>query len=183
MYDNNDLMTGFALGKDSGGNGNGNGGGFGWGGAWEGIWGIIILAMVFGWGNGGWGNGFGGGNNGANAFLPYAVGANGALTRADLCQDMNFQGLENGVRGIQQGICDSTFALNNTIVNGFNGVSSAICNLGYEQAQLNNATNVAIMQGNNALSTQLAQCLKKISKKAKEIFCTDKFYAVGTCAA
>jgi hypothetical protein len=38
-------------------------------------------------GNGGWGN-----NNAATQ---------GALTRADLCQDMNFQQLENSVRGVQ----------------------------------------------------------------------------------
>ena len=48
----NDFATGYALGSDSNG-GNCNNG-FG-GGAWEGIWGIIILAMVFGWGRGGFG--------------------------------------------------------------------------------------------------------------------------------
>jgi hypothetical protein len=41
--------------------------------------------MFMGYGNNGWGN---------NA-------AQGALTRADLSQDMNFQQVENGVRGIQ----------------------------------------------------------------------------------
>lgn len=60
--------------------------------------------------------------------------------------------------GISQGICDSTFALNNTIVNGFNSVGNAVCNLGYEQAQLHNATQMAMMQGQNALQAQLASC-------------------------
>ena len=60
-----DNMTlGYLMGQE----GNNNGG-FG-GGMWEGIWGIILLAMVLGWGNGGFG-GFGG-------------GASGALTRAEL---------------------------------------------------------------------------------------------------
>jgi len=51
MAESNDLAIGYAMGQDSNGGNNS-----GWGGAWEGIWGIIILAMVFGWGN----NGFGG---------------------------------------------------------------------------------------------------------------------------
>ena len=50
----NDFATGYALGSDSNG-GNCNNG-FG-GDAWGGIWGIIILAMVFGWGRGGFGFG------------------------------------------------------------------------------------------------------------------------------
>lgn len=175
------LLTGFLAGQADSNNNGGNGNG--WGGGW-GDWIVIILfAMIFGWGGNGFGGGFGSGN-----------GFQGALTRADLCQDMNFGQLENGVRGIQQGICDSTFALNNTIVNGFAGVNSAVCSLGYEQAQLTNGVNMNMMQGfnaanvvalqnQNALQTQLAECLKKIFKKAKKIFCTDNFYAVGTCAA
>lgn len=136
-----DFATGFIAGQSDNNNGNCNNG---WGadGGW--LWILVIFALL-GFGGNGWGNW--GGNNGG-----------GALTRADLCQDMNFGQLENGVRGISQGICDSTFALNNTIVNGFNGVGNAVCNLGYEQAQLHNATQVAIMQGNNALQAQLAQC-------------------------
>lgn len=123
MYSNNNdsLATGYMMGRDSG-NGYGNGG-MGWGGDW--FWGLILLAFLFN--NNGLGGGWGGGNNGANAFLPYAVGANGALTRGELCQDMNFNNLESGVRGIQQGICDSTFSLNNTMVNGFNGVARDMC--------------------------------------------------------
>ena len=130
-----------------------NGGG--WGGDW-GAWIILFLIFgMFGWGGmggfGGWG-----GNN---------AGLQGALTRADLCSEFNFNGLENAVRGVQQGICDSTFALNNSInglgvnvMQGFHGVDNAICNLGYQTQQGFNATQVAMMQGQNALQAQLAQC-------------------------
>lgn len=142
-------------------NGNGNNGGFGDGNGW---WVLIILFAIFGgWGNGGYGNG------GGNA-------TQGALTRSDLCQDMNFSEMAGGIRGISQGICDSTFALNNTMVNGFAGVNNAVCDLGYSIAQQFNNAQVSNMQGNfavqqainansvanmqntNALSTQLAQC-------------------------
>lgn len=167
MAENDGFAMGYALGQDN--NGNCNNGGM-WGdGGW---WAIILFAMIFGWGNGGWGGGFGG--NGA--------GLNGALTRADLCQDMNFGQLENGVRGISQGICDSTFALNNTIVNGFNGVGNAICNLGYEQAQLHNATQVALMQGFNAAQAQAADCccktqtgLLQLGNQVERSFCQTNF--------
>lgn len=133
---------------------NGNNRNDGRGGDW-GAWIILFLIFgMFGWG------GFGGfGGFGGNA------GASGALTRADLCQDMNFNQLENGVRGIKQGICDSTFALNNSInglgmsvMQGFHGVDNAVCNLGYQTQQGFNQTNIALMQGQNALQAQISDC-------------------------
>lgn len=124
-----------------------NGGG--WGGDW-GAWIILFLIFgMFGWGGMG---GFGGGWGGNNA------GLQGALTRADLCSEFNFNGLENAVRGVQQGICDSTYALNNSILTGFHGVDNAICNLSFTTQQGFNATQMAMMQGQNALQAQLAQC-------------------------
>ena len=107
------------------------------------------------WGNGGWG-----GNGGA--------GLQGALTRADLCQDMNFQGLENGVRGVQQGLCDGFYAMNTSILNGFNGVDNAVCNLGYQTQNGFNATQVAMMQGDNAIQTQLSGCCCDIRSAIKD---------------
>lgn len=103
----------------------------GWGGGWS-SWIILFLIFgMFGWG------GFGGfGGFGGNA------GINGALTRADLCQDMNFSQLENGVRGIQQGICDSTFALDNTI----NSLGTNVMQ-GFSQAELSRCSQQsALMQ-------------------------------------
>lgn len=70
-------------GRNDGGYNDGWGGGASW-------WIIIMFLFVFcGWGNNGWGNG----NNAC---------AQGALTRADLCQDMNFGQLESGIRSIFQ---------------------------------------------------------------------------------
>ncbi|MCI9376398.1 MAG: hypothetical protein HFF85_08360 [Oscillibacter sp.] len=122
------------------GTGYNNGNCGGWGGDWS-AW-IIIFVLFFAFG--GWGNGFGGGWGGGNS-------AQGALTRADLCSEFNFNGLENAVRGVQQGICDSTYALNNSInglgMNVMQGFSQSeiadgqrhaalmqqLCNLGYQQ--------------------------------------------------
>ena len=131
MAEDNGFAMGYALGQDNNSNNGGFGGMFG-----EGLWAIIILAMLgFGGGYGGFG-GFGGG-----------VGLNGALTRAELYDGFATQNIDSAVRGVQQGICDSTYALTNTITNGFHGVDSAVCNLGYN-----------VQSGFNGLSSQLAQC-------------------------
>lgn len=110
-----------------------NGGGFGWGG--DGAWFLIILFLFAfcGWGNGGFG-GFGGGFGGNGAALQ------GALTRADINDGFAINNLQSGINAIQQGICDSTYALTNAVnsgfnstqmgmMQGFNGVERGFCNL------------------------------------------------------
>ena len=86
-----------------------NDGFFGGNGAW-----VMFLFFLLAWGGGG----FGWGNRN---------GLEGALTRSDLCQDMNFQQLENAVRGIQNGLCDGFYAQNTTMLQGFNGVQRDMC--------------------------------------------------------
>lgn len=79
----------------------------------NGAWMMMFLFFLLAWG----GNGFGGWGNGV---------AHGALTRGELCQDMNFQSLENAVRGVQSGLCDGFYAMNTGMLNGFSGVNNAI---------------------------------------------------------
>ena len=98
----NDFGTGYALGADS------RDGHDGWGGQW--IWAFLIIALIFGGGN--W---FGRGND-----------QSGALTRSDLCEGFNFQNVENGIRGIQNGLCDGFYAQNTTMLNGFNGLGMQV---------------------------------------------------------
>ena len=129
----------------SGNTGNGNNGyGFGDNGAW---W--IILFLIFGWGRNGFGgNGFGGGNG---------IGENYVLAT-------DFATIERKLDGINNGICDSTFALNNTINNGFFGIQNALC-------QGFNGLNVAYLQGNNALASQLAGCCCDIRQQISDCCC------------
>jgi hypothetical protein len=91
----------------------GNGNNDTWG---SGMWMVFFLFFLLAWGNGGWG-GFGGNN----------AATQGALTRADLCQDMNFQNLESSVRGVQSGLCDGFYAMNTGMLNGFSGVQRDLC--------------------------------------------------------
>lgn len=106
----------------------------------DGWW--IILLFLFGLGGNGWGNGgFGGGGRGNEIAYSF---------------DMN--GLENGVRGIQQGLCDGFYAVNTSMLNGFSGVQNALCQ-GF--AGINAGMNVNTNAINNSIhdvSTQLAQC-------------------------
>ena len=95
----------------------------------------IVLFLIFGWGRNGFGNGFGG--NGG-------VGENYVLAT-------DFANLERKLDGINNGICDATFALNNTINNGFFGVQNSL-------TQGFSGLNTALLQGNYALSSQLADC-------------------------
>lgn len=157
----------------------------GWGndgGAW---WIIILFLFVFcGWG----GNGFGGfGNNGAS----------GALTRADLCQDMNFSDLEAGIRGVSQGLCDGFYAMNTGMLNGFaglqnnltsefRGLDNAVCTLGYQTQAGFNSVNVANMQNTNAITAQLnsmaaqnASCCCETQREIEKGFC-DVNYNLAT---
>lgn len=114
--------------------GSGNGG-FGWGGDWA-SW--IILFLIFGmFGWGGYGNA-GGVNNPAGQ---------GWATRADINEGFALNNLENGQRDIL-----------GSVTSGFHGVDNAICQLGYQTQQGFNNTNVALMQGQNALATQIANC-------------------------
>lgn len=91
--------------------GNDNNGGIG------GMWGDwIILFLLFGmFGYGGFGGGFGFGGFGGG-------GLNGVLTRADINEGFALNNITGGIQAIQQGICDSTYALTNAINGGFHGV-------------------------------------------------------------
>lgn len=124
------------VGYSYGNNGNGNGmfGDGGW-------WALIILFALFGgFGRGGFGFGGGFGGFGDNCSSPCA-------TQADVRAAVDQQTLISKLDQQTYGLADSTYALNNTITNGFHGVDNAICTLGYQT-----------QQGFNNLSTQLADC-------------------------
>lgn len=128
---------------------NNRNGGFGDGDYW---W-IILLFLFAGNGNWGWG-----GNGGQG----------GSTIREEISYGFDMNGLESGVRGIQQGLCDGFYAVNTGMLNGFSGVQSALCQ-GF--AGINaaiTADTVATTSGIHDLSTQLAQC------------CCDNRYALAT---
>lgn len=116
---------------------NNYGGGMGmWGDSW--IW--IIVLFLFGWGRNGFGNGNGGGV------------MDGYVLTSD------FASVERKLDSIANGICDSTFALNNAITGGFATTTQAI-NTGFGNAELSRANQqAALMQQLNAMQMQAANC-------------------------
>ena len=118
--------------------------GFGGG---EGAW-FIVLFLIFammGWGRNG--NGLFGGGNGSQG---------GAMDGYVLASD--FAQVDRKLDSISNGICDSTFALNNTMTNGFASVQQTLCQgfNGVNQAiNTNGYENRLATQG---LSAQLSNC-------------------------
>ena len=86
--------------------GYGYGDGFGCGGGMWFMWIFVIFALMGGGGFGGWGN----------------RGLEGALTRSDLTNGFDAQDIKNGIRGVQNGLCDGFYAQNTTMLQGFNGL-------------------------------------------------------------
>lgn len=129
------------------GNGYGNGG-FG-GGFSDGWWGIILIALLFGWGRNG--QGFGGYGSGSE-MLGYELGK--VATTNDVASGFNNSAVLSSLNDIKLtqasnlNFINQGFAgLNNVITTGFAGVDNAICTLGYQN-----------QQGFNTLAHQLSDC-------------------------
>lgn len=139
-----DFATGYMAGQDSGGNG-------GWGGFGEGIWAVVIIALLFGRGNFGGGGLFGGGGgDGVSAGFAW-------------------QGIDSGIRGIQQGLCDGFYAVNTGLLNGFAGVDRAVCDLGYAMKDCCCQTQRAIDGVNYNMATGFCNLGNSINGAARDI--------------
>ena len=102
----------------------------GWGFGGDGAWWLIILFLFMF--NGNWGNGFGYGGGGVGNEVQRGFDQNAIM---------------NGLAGI-----------NSTLTNGFVDTAAALCN-GFAQAEISaNARQMADMNQNFALQSQLAQC-------------------------
>ena len=160
MADNsNDLSLGYMMGLDSGSSNNGGDFGFG-GGGWGGLLGLIVVASLFGWGGmGGMGGlGWGGG-----------AGLQGMATRADINEGFALNNITSGITAIQQGICDSTYALNNAITNGFHGVDTGLCNLSHAISDCCCQTQNAIQNVRYDMATQACDTRNLIQTVARDI--------------
>jgi hypothetical protein len=96
----------FGLGLAMGMDNNKSGGFFGG----EGLWAIIILAML------GFGNGFGGGGMNGGGFA--------------------WNSIDNGIRGVQNGLCDGFYAVNTGLLTGFGNVQNQMASCCCETQRL-----------------------------------------------
>lgn len=171
MMSNNGISVADALALRNSGYDNGNNNGFGGDGWW-----IIILILFMGLG--GWGrNGLGNNGTDGGATLAYNACCTPA-TMQGMTDAFNFNQLDNGLRGIQNGICDGFYATNNAIRDvGFSvqncccQTQQAIANLGYNIGQGFCGVDKSILQsdfhnqaGFNAVANQLASCCCDLSR-------------------
>lgn len=134
------------------GNRNGGDGMFGDNGWW------IILLFLFA----GWGRGFGGMGGGGYEVAP--------ATQADIRAAVDQQTLISKLDQQTYGLADSTYALTNVINNGFHGVDTAVCTLGYN------------MQGGfNTLTHQISDCCCETGRAIERGF-ADTNYNMATQA-
>ena len=96
----------------------GNGTGFGDG---DGAWWLLLLFLFAGWGNGGYGGNLGGGN-----------------IRDAVSYGFDINNLENGIRGLEHGLCDGFYDMNTSLLTGFSNVT------------------MGNMQNTNAITSQLS---------------------------
>ena len=121
--------TGYSLADIAAATGNRNSNdGFGGNGAW---WIILLFLFAGGWGNGGFG-GFGGGGS----------------ARDSIAYSFDFNGLDNGIRGIANGLCDGFYGINTALLNGFGATQNYM-------AQGFNGLNTQYLVGTNAIQQSI----------------------------
>ena len=131
-------------------------------------WWIILLFLFAGWG----GYGFGGMGRGGYEGIP--------ATQADVRAAVDQQTLISKLDQQTYGLADSTYALNTAITNGFHGVDTAVCTLGYNMQagfnelghQLNDCcctTQRAIDAVNYNMATQACDTRRAIADSTRDI--------------
>ena len=134
----------------------------------DGAWWLILLFLFAGWGGYGYGNGLGGGGNARDA-VSYGFDING---------------LENGIRGLEHGICDGFYEINTGLLTGFgntamgamqntNTIMNRLCDMSADQAACCCETqrlierglcevNYNILTQSNATNTNIANAARDI---------------------
>jgi len=146
MTDSNGILT-MPVAPAYGGYG---GGGFGGGMFGADGWWIILLLLVCG----GWGNGFGG-FGGGNGAIPYMMGTN---TNNDVQRGFDQSAIITGITGVNNAVTNGFGDLQTALCSGFAGVNAGIAN-GFAQSEIAaNSRQMADMNQNFALQSQLSQC-------------------------
>lgn len=155
----------------------------GFGGA-NGAWWIIIIILFLAMG--GWGNRANGGTGGLDgAALVAALGSNRGCAYASngINEAFNFNQLDNGIRGLERGLCDGFYTMAGNLNNLGSTLQSYCCEtqqniagLGYQMGQGFCGVDKSIMQnsyqnqaGFNSLTNQLASCCCDLERGQENI--------------
>lgn len=112
---------------------------------WGDLAALIVVAGLFGWGNGGFG--IGGGNRGGACATQADLAA--GFANSEIMSDLNsiINALTQGFAGINTAVANATSTLGFNMAQGFHGVDNAVCTLGYN-----------MQSGFNALGHQISDC-------------------------
>lgn len=142
-----------------GGYGNGGFGGYG-DGSW--IW-IIVLLALFGWGGNNGNGGFFGNNGFDNGYAWLSNGQKDIMTNTsngfDTLHLSNLlEGLQSGISGLSNQLCNCCADVNSNIANGF--YNSEIAANSRQMADMNQnfSNQIATLQGFNNLNNALQNC-------------------------
>ena len=126
---------------------NGKSNGNGWG---DGLFAILLLFILMGRGNF-FGGGFGGG------MMPNGQGGVAPMINNDANTAVIMQAVQRNGFDIQS-LATALNTSSDNVIAAVNGVSKEICGVGNQLNMTANQVLTAIMQGNNAIATQLAEC-------------------------
>lgn len=112
---------------------------------WGDLAALIVVAGLFGWGNGGFG--IGGGNRGGACATQADLAA--GFANSEIMSDLNsiINALTQGFAGINTAVANATSTLGFNMAQGFHGVDNAVCTLGYN-----------MQSGFNTLGHQISDC-------------------------
>lgn len=159
-----------------GGYNNGFGGGFS-----DGWWGIILIALLFGWGRNG--NGTFGGNGGGSEMLGYELGkvattndvANGfAQNTLQRAADDILLAQTQGFAGLNTVISNATSTIGYNMLQGFNGISSQIASCCCDLKQINLENRYL----NERQTCDLITNANANTQKILDFLCTEKINAL-----
>lgn len=129
---------------------NGKSNGNGWG---DNLFAILLLFIIMGRGNF-FGNGFGGGMmpNGQGGVVPML---NNDANTAVIMQAVQRNGYD------VQSLATALNTSSDAVMAAINSLGQQVCNIGSQMGMSTNQIITALMQGNNAIATQLAECCCK----------------------
>jgi len=143
-----------------GGSGFGGNGGF-FGG--DGIWAIILLALLFGWGNNGNGNGFFGNNGFDNGYAWLSNGQKDIMTNTNngfdtLHLSNQLEGTRDGINALSNQLCNCCSDINSNIANGFYTSEVAACNRQIADMNQTFSNQLSTLQAFNNLGSRFDDC-------------------------
>ena len=122
----------------------------GFGGGWW-AWILIIFVMMGGWG-GNWNNR---GNMGAEIF------ANGSMTRDQIADQFSMQDIKDGIRGVQNGLCDAFMPKTLPCLTALTEYSATLCRQAISSAA---SLRKIALHSNSAAARRIATSTQYVTK-------------------